>query len=96
MRFLYRVLESRILALSQRYEAPHGEYVRKNLTWVDTGFTDISDGRALNHVPHCEALDGLIFCDATRAVRATNKSDVATTLLVAAAISSFLGLSGRD
>lgn len=67
----------------------------KDRTWVDTGFADISNGRALDHVPHRETLDSLIFCDATGAVRATNETDVATALLVTAAISSFLGLSGR-
>jgi len=67
----------------------------KNLTWEDASFADIPDGRALDHVPHSEALDGLVFGDTARAIRATNKGDVATALLVAAAISSFLGLSSR-
>ena len=67
----------------------------QRLTWVDTGLADITDGCALNHVPHGETLDGLVLCDATRAVGATNKSYVATALLVAAIASSLLGLETR-
>jgi hypothetical protein len=61
-------------------------------TRVDGSFTDIPDGSTLYHVPHCEAFDSLILCHAARAVGAAHEFDVATSLLVAAAISSFLGL----
>jgi len=55
-------------------------------------FLDIPDGRALHHVPHGETLDGLILRDTPRTIRAAHECDVATSLLVAATISSFLGL----
>ncbi len=61
-------------------------------TRVDGCFTDIPDGSTLYHIPHCKALDSLILCHAARAVGAAHEFDVATSLLVAAAISSFLGL----
>ena len=61
-------------------------------TRVDTGLADITDSRALNHVPHSETLDGLVLADASRAVGAADEVDVATALLVASVISSLLGL----
>ena len=61
-------------------------------TRVDGGLADITDGRALNHVPHGETLDSLVLADASRAVRAADEADVAAALLVAAVISSLLGL----
>ena len=62
-------------------------------TRVDASLADISDSSTLDHVPHGESLDGLILAHAARAVRAAHVGDVATSLLVAAAISSFLGLA---
>lgn len=61
-------------------------------TGVDGGLADITDSRALDHVPHGETLDGLVLADASRAVRAADELDVAAALLVAAVISSLLGL----
>ena len=61
-------------------------------TRIDGSITDIPDGSTLYHVPHCEALDSLILCHAARAVGAAHEFDVTASLLVAAAISSFLGL----
>lgn len=62
---------------------------------VDAGFADVSDSGALNHVPHCEPLDGLVLSDAARAVGAAHENDMATSLLVAAAISSLFSLRGE-
>lgn len=59
---------------------------------VDTGLADISNSGALDHVPHCEPLDRLVLGDAARAVGASDEPDVATSLFVASAGSSFLGL----
>lgn len=69
----------------------HDEMDRKR-TRVDTGLADITNGSALYHVAHGEALDGLVLSNASRAVRAANEGDVATSLLVAAVISSLLCL----
>jgi hypothetical protein len=61
-------------------------------TRVDASLADISDSSTLDHVPHSVTLDGLVFANAARAVRAAHERDVAAALLVAAAISSFLCL----
>jgi hypothetical protein len=61
-------------------------------TLVDAGLADITDGCALDHVPHSEPLDSLVLGDAARAIRAAHESDMAAPLLVPPAISSFLGL----
>ena len=61
-------------------------------TLVHTSLADITDRRRLDHVTDGEALDSLVFGDASRAVRATNEVDVATAVLVAAVVSSLLGL----
>lgn len=65
-------------------------------TAVHTRFADISDGSAFNHIPHCEALDGLVFGHASRAVGATDETDVATAFLVAATIASFFSLHNSN
>lgn len=65
-------------------------------TRVDAGLADITDGGTLDHVPHSEPLDSLVLADAARAVRAAHEGDVATSLLVTAAISSFLGLDNAS
>ena len=62
-------------------------------TRVHARLANIPHGCALDHVPHREALDRLVFADAPRAVGAAHKHNVSTPLLVAAAVSSFLGLS---
>lgn len=62
-----------------------------NVLGVNASLADIPDSGALDHVPHSEPLDGLILSYSARAVGATHEGDVATTLLVTAAISSFLG-----
>ena len=67
----------------------------KGLTRIHARLADISHGRALNHVAHCKALDRLVFGDAPRAVGAAHEADVATSLFVAPAVSSFLGLFAR-
>ena len=61
-------------------------------TTVVAGVADITDGRALDHVTDGETLDGLILRDASRAVRAADEVDVAAAVLVAAVVSSLLGL----
>lgn len=61
-------------------------------TRVNTSLANIPNGGTLYHIPHSVALDSFVFANATRAIRAAHKCDVATTLLVAAAISSFLCL----
>ena len=67
----------------------------KGLTGIHARLADISHGRALDHVAHCKALDRLVFGDAPRAVGAAHEADVATSLFVAPAVSSFLGLFAR-
>ncbi len=65
------------------------------LTSIGTGLTDISDSSTLNHVSDGEPLDGLIFGNCSRAVRATEEVYVATALLVATAISSLFRLESN-
>ena len=62
------------------------------LTRVDTGLANILHGSTLNHVPHSKTLDGLVLSYTSRTVGAANKFNMAASLLVATAISSFLGL----
>jgi hypothetical protein len=59
---------------------------------INRSLADIPNSSALHHVPHSETLDGFILWDGTRAVGTADESDMATTLLVAATVSSFLGL----
>lgn len=66
---------------------------KKRPTGINARFADITHGCALDHVPHGETLDRLVFGDASRAVGAAHESDVAAVFLVATAVSSFLGLS---
>jgi len=66
-----------------------------NVLWVNAILADISDSSTLHHVPHCVTLDGLVFANAARTVGAAHECDVATALLVAAAISSFLCHVGK-
>lgn len=62
------------------------------LTRVDTSLADILHGSTFNHVPHGKTFDGLVLSYTSRTVGAANKFNVAASLLVATAISSFLGL----
>jgi hypothetical protein len=64
----------------------------KERTLVHNVFLDIPNCGTLDHVPHGEALYGLVLRNAARAIRASHKCDVAAALLVAATISSFLCL----
>lgn len=57
---------------------------------VHRGLRDITDGSRLNHVADGKALDGLVLRDHARAVRAADRVDVATALLVASVGSSLL------
>jgi hypothetical protein len=59
---------------------------------INGSLANIPNSSALDHVPHRETLDGFILWDCTRAVGTTKETDMATALLVAATISSFLGL----
>lgn len=61
-------------------------------TIVDAGVADIANSSTLDHVPHGESLDGLVFGNAARAIRATDGSSVSAAIFVAAVISSFLCL----
>ena len=63
------------------------------LTLIYGGRTNIRDGSRFHHVPHGEALDGLILGHASSAVRAADKLNVTTSVLVAPSISSFRSLS---
>jgi hypothetical protein len=56
---------------------------------VNTGGADVTNGGALNHVANGKSLDSLVLGDTSRAVAAAHKLHVATSRLVAAAISSF-------
>lgn len=62
---------------------------------INGSLADIPNSCALYHVPHRETLDGLILWDRTRAVGTAKETDMATALLVAATISSFLGLQTK-
>lgn len=62
---------------------------------INGSFADIPNSSALYHVPHRETLDSFILWDCTRAVGTTKETDMATALLVAATISSFLGLEPK-
>lgn len=56
------------------------------------GFGDVPNSGALHHVPHGEPLDGFVLRDASSAVAAAEWVDMATVLLVSAAVSSLFGL----
>jgi hypothetical protein len=66
--------------------------VVKKRTLDFANLADISHCGTLDHVPHGESFDSLVFRYGARAVGATQKAYMAASLLVAAAISSFLGL----
>ena len=66
--------------------------IRLGRTRVDASLADIPHGSTLNHVPDGEPLDSLVLGHAARAVRAADKVDMATSLLVATAGPSFLSL----
>ena len=61
-------------------------------TGVHARIADIPDSSTLDHVTDGEALDRLVLAHASRAVRAAHELDVAAALLVAAVVSSLLGL----
>ena len=58
------------------------------LTRVDRSVGKVTDSSGLDNVAHSESLDGLVLGDGARAVRAANKSDVASAVLVTAVVSS--------
>ena len=64
-------------------------------TMINGSLADISNSSALHHVPHSETLDSFILWDSTRAVGTAKENDMATALLVATTISSFLGLGTK-
>ena len=59
---------------------------------VHASLADITNRRRLDHVTDSEALDSLVLGDASRTVRAADEVDVAAAVLVAAVVSSLLGL----
>jgi hypothetical protein len=61
-------------------------------TLIHTRIVYVPDGCALDHVPDGETLDCLVLSYCTSAIGAAHELDMATAFLVAAAISSFLGL----
>ena len=65
---------------------------RLGRTLVYASLADITNRRCLDHVTDGETLDGLILRDASRAVGAADEVDVAAAVLVAAVVSSLLGL----
>ena len=64
-------------------------------TRVHARLADVAERGALDHVADGEALDRLVLAHASRAVRAAHELDVAAALLVAAVVSSLLGLQTR-
>ncbi len=64
-------------------------------TLVHASLAQITNRRRLDHVTDGETLDGLVFGDASRAVRAADKVDVAAAVLVASVVSSLLGLNAE-
>lgn len=56
----------------------------------DRSVRDITNSGRLDHVADGESLDGLVLGRAARAVGATDRLDVAATLLVAAVVLSLL------
>lgn len=55
---------------------------------VDRGLRDISDGGRLDHVSDGETLDGLVLWHTSRAVGATDRLGVSSTVLVSTVVSS--------
>lgn len=49
-----------------------------------------TDGSRLDHVPYGESLDGLVLGRASRTIGATDRLNMATTLLVASAVIGFV------
>ena len=62
---------------------------------VHASLADITNRRRLDHVTDSEALDSLVLGDASRTVRAADEVDVAAAVLVAAVVSSLLGLNAE-
>ena len=76
--------------------ATHGDNTNlKRRTLVHTRLANITDRRRLDHVTNSEALNGLVLRDASRAVGAADEVDVAAAVLVAAVVSSLLGLNAE-
>jgi hypothetical protein len=95
MRFCCRAWGSRILRVQVVGRAVTKRGEKKKHTLVNASFADVSDGGALDHVPDCEPLNGLVLSDAARAIRAAHEGDMAAALLVAASVSSFFRLGRR-
>lgn len=55
---------------------------------VDGCIRDISNGSSFNHVSHGESLDGLVLGHASRAVGASHRLRVTSSVLVSAVVSS--------
>lgn len=53
---------------------------------VDGGVRDVTDGSSLYDVSDSEPLDGLVLRDSSRAVGASHKGDVSSSVLVSAAV----------
>lgn len=62
------------------------------LTWVNTGFAQISDGSALHHIPDGVSFDRLVFRNTSATVGAAQETDVTPSFLIAATISSLFSL----
>lgn len=65
---------------------------RDNIFWVDASLANITDGCALDHVPHSETFNSLVLGDAARAVGTAEVANVTAAMLAAAGISSLLSL----
>ena len=65
------------------------------LTCVNDRLAHVSHSGSLDNVPNGESLDGLVLTNASRAVGAADKVNVATALLVTAVTSSLLSLCKR-
>lgn len=58
----------------------------KGVLLVDTGVGQVTDSSSLDDVPDSESLDGLVLGDCSRAVGASDESNVASAVLVATAV----------
>jgi len=63
----------------------------QDIAFIDGSFGKIPNGGLLNDVLLQESLHGLVLWTASGAVGATDRLDVATSVLVTSIVSSFLG-----
>ena len=58
----------------------------ESILLVDTGVRQVTDSSSLDDIPDSESLDSLVLGDCSRAVGASDESNVASAVLVATAV----------